>query len=137
MEIARDVLRARRTGLLAAESQVATARAEQTEIEAGLQAVITARGEAERALSERAARHDALSRRVYEARSASERLGLRAEQVAADGERLARRIERAEVELTELTRTDDGARRGRGRRHDRRPPGHAGRRAGRDRGAPL
>ncbi len=106
-EIARDVLRARRIGLQAAEAQVATARKSRSEIEAGLQEVVAARGEAERALSERAARHDALSRRVYEARSASERLGLRAEQVGADGERLARRIERAEAELAELTQAHD------------------------------
>jgi chromosome segregation protein len=57
------------------------------------------RGAAERALSERAERHDALSRRVYEARSARERLTLRSEQVAASAHALARRIERAEQEL--------------------------------------
>jgi chromosome segregation protein len=107
--LARDVLRARRVGLEAAERQVAEARAGRTEIEAGLQEVVGLRGEAERALSERAERHDALARRVYEARSAVERLGLRAEQVGADGERLARRIERAEAELAELTRSEPAA----------------------------
>jgi chromosome segregation protein len=108
-DIARDVVRARRIGLAAAERQVAETRATRTEIEAGLQEVGERRGEAERALSERAERHDALSRRVYEARSANERLGLRAEQVGADGERLARRIERAEAELAELTRAGEPA----------------------------
>ncbi len=111
--LARDLLRARRLGLAAAERQVAAARSARGEIEAGLQEVVERRGEAERALSERAERHDALARRVYEGRSAAERLSLRAEQVAADGERLARRIERAEAELAELTRSDpdgDGAR---------------------------
>ncbi|HWD10629.1 MAG TPA: hypothetical protein VG366_02215, partial [Solirubrobacteraceae bacterium] len=60
------------------------------------------RGGAERALSERAERHDALARRLYEARSARERLGLRAEQALAAGQALARRVERAERQLAEL-----------------------------------
>ena len=42
---------------------------------------------------------DALSRGVYEARSAHERLTLRAEQVSTSAQTLARRIERAEREL--------------------------------------
>ena len=103
-DIARDLVRARRIELSAAERQAAEARTSRDEFEAALQQVVALRGEAERALSERAARHDALSRRVFEARSANERLGLRAEQVGADGERLARRVERAEAELAELTR---------------------------------
>jgi len=106
-EICRDVLRARRLGLNAAELQVSEARAERAELERALEQALARRGEAERALAERAERHDALSRRVYEARSANERLGLRAEQVAGDGERLARRIERAEAELDELTRAGE------------------------------
>jgi len=107
-EIARDLLRARRVGLAAAELQVTEARSGRAEAEAGLQQVVEARGEAERALSERAERHDALSRRLYEARSANERLSLRAEQVGSDAERLSRRIERAEAELDELTRAGEG-----------------------------
>ena len=102
-QIARDVLRARRIGLVAAERRVAETRTARTGLEADLERALGRRAEAERALSERAERHDALARRVYEARSAHERLGLRGEQVAADAERLARRIERAEAELAELT----------------------------------
>ena len=108
-EIARDLLRARRIELAAAERRVLAARSGRAEIEAGLQQALAERAEAEQALSERAERHDALARRLYEARSANERLGLRAEQVASDGERLARRIERAEAELNELTLAGESA----------------------------
>ncbi len=45
--------------------------------------MVERRGRAERALGERAEHHDTLARRVYEARSAHERLGLRGEQVGA------------------------------------------------------
>ena len=88
---------------MAAEAEVKQARAARAEIEARLQAVIERRGKAERALAERAERHDALARRVYEARSARERLGLRAEQVGASAQALARRIERVELELSALS----------------------------------
>jgi len=101
-ELLRDVLRARRIELHAAQQSVAAARAERSTIETSLEQVVSRRGEAERALAERAARHDALSGRLYEARSARDRLALRAEQVGADAERLARRIERVEGELGEL-----------------------------------
>ncbi len=62
------------------------ARGRAAGIEAGLQETSTGAASAERALAERADRHDALSRRVYEARSARERLGLRAEQAGAAAE---------------------------------------------------
>jgi chromosome segregation protein len=102
-ELARDVVRARRLELAAAQEQVAQSRAIRSEIEGRLQEVANRRGEAERALSERAERHDALSKSLYEARSARERLALRAEQVGADADRLRRRIDRMEVELSELS----------------------------------
>ncbi|MHB8532974.1 MAG: coiled-coil domain-containing protein, partial [Solirubrobacteraceae bacterium] len=54
------------------------------------------------ALSQRAERHDRLAGRVYAARSARERLQLRAEQVGAAAERLQRRVAEAEHELAEL-----------------------------------
>ena len=101
-ELLRDVLRARRLELAAAQETVAAARAERTKLEGSLEQVVGRRGEAERALSERAERHDALSGRLYDARSARDRLALRAEQVGADAERLVRRIERVEAELAEL-----------------------------------
>ncbi|MGO9490348.1 MAG: chromosome segregation SMC family protein [Solirubrobacteraceae bacterium] len=101
-ELLRDVLRARRIELQSAQERVGAARAARAEIESRLEQVVGLRGEAERALSERAERHDLLSGRLYDARSARDRLALRAEQVAADAERLARRSERVEAELAEL-----------------------------------
>ena len=101
-ELAKDVVRARRLELAAAEAEVTEARAMRTDVEGRLQRIVDLRGEAERALSERAERHDGLSRRLYEARSARERLALRSEQVSADADRLRRRVERMEAELGEL-----------------------------------
>jgi chromosome segregation protein len=105
-ELARDQSRARRIELAAAELNVARARTARAEIERTLQATIDERGAAERALAERAERHDALSRGVYEARSARERLGLRAEQVGASAQALSRRIARVEQELEALSWPD-------------------------------
>src|SRR6185437_3225155 len=68
-ELAREALRARRGELTAAQQRAAEARSERDAVEASLQAVIAERGEAERALSERAERRDALSARLYGARS--------------------------------------------------------------------
>ena len=102
-ELARDVVRARRVELEGAEAQVAQARALRADTDGRLQRTIERRGAAERALAERAERHDALSKRVYDARSARERLDLRAEQVANTAQALSRRIERVESELRSLT----------------------------------
>ncbi len=115
-ELLRDVLRARRIELEAAQQRVASERAARAEIEGRLEQVVQRRGEAERALSERAERHDELAGRVYGARSARDRLSLRAEQVSADAERLQRRIEHAQAELSELAAGGEDARRSCGRR---------------------
>jgi chromosome segregation protein len=101
-ELARETLRARAGELEGAEAQVKQARAAREQIETRLQAVVQRRATAERALSERAERHDALAKCVYEARSARERLGLREEQAGASAQALARRIERVELELSAL-----------------------------------
>jgi chromosome segregation protein len=101
-ELARESLRARGAQLEGAEAEVRQARAAREEIEARLQSVVQRRGKAERALAERAERHDALASRVYEARSARERLRLREEQAGASARALARRIERVELELSEI-----------------------------------
>jgi len=100
LELARDASRACRTQLRGAEERSAKARAERAGIESQLQATIDRRRRAETLLAERAERRDALARRVYEARSARERVGLRAEQVAAAAEGLAGRIARIEQELS-------------------------------------
>jgi chromosome segregation protein len=108
-ELASDQARARRTELAGAEAAVARARATRDEIELRLQQTIEQRGLAERALSERSERHDVLSRRVYEGRSAQERLGLRAEQVVAGSQALARRIESVQSELSALSAAESHA----------------------------
>ncbi len=102
LELARDASRVRATELRAAEAQASDARASRGELDARLQAVIDRRGLAESALAERAERHDALARRVYDARSARERIALRAEQVGASAEGLAVRIARVGRELEAL-----------------------------------
>jgi chromosome segregation protein len=107
-ELARDALRARRLELESAEALVAQARVERTEIERRLQATIERRGLAERALAERGERHEALSGLLYKARSANERLTLRAEQVGAITQALTRRGERIELELQALTEAAGG-----------------------------
>ncbi len=107
-ELARDQSRARRIELAGAEVSVVEARTARAEIERTLQATIDQRGAAERALAERTQRHDALSRGVYEARSARDRLTLRAEQVAASAQALSRRIQSVEHELDGLSQPDDG-----------------------------
>jgi chromosome segregation protein len=101
-ELARDASRACRIELEGAERRVAETRAARAEIEGRLQDTIDRRGRAERALAERAERHDAVARRVYDARSARERLGLRAEQVQGSAQELARRLERVGLELAAL-----------------------------------
>ncbi len=103
-ELAGDTVRARRVELEGAEARVGQARAARAEIEHRLQETIEERGAAERALAGRAERLDACSRLLYDARSARERLALRAEQVGASAQALARRIERIELELQALSR---------------------------------
>jgi chromosome segregation protein len=105
-ELAKDSAQASRVQLAAAEASVAEARAARSAIETRLQQTIEQRGRAERALSERSERRDVLSKRVYEGRSAHERLGLRGEQVVAGSQALARRIERTRQELEALTAAD-------------------------------
>ncbi len=108
-ELAKDAAAGCRVELAAAEAGVGEARAAREQIEAKLQQTVDRRGRAERALSERAERHDELSRLLYAGRSAHERLGLRGEQVAAGAQTLARRIERLQAELAELDASEPGA----------------------------
>ncbi len=108
-ELASDAAEACRVELASAEALVAQTRQAREQTEGKLQATVDRRGRAERALSERAERHDELSRRVYAGRSAHERLGLRGEQVTAGAQTLARRVERLERELAELDREREQA----------------------------
>jgi chromosome segregation protein len=101
-ELAREAVRARQVQLVEAEEGVQAARAAREQIESRLRAVVQRRGRAESALAERTERHDALSKRVYEARSARERLQMRGEQAAATAATLAQRASRIEIELGAL-----------------------------------
>jgi chromosome segregation ATPase len=103
--LACEALRARVADLDGAEQRVLRARERRAAVEARLQAVVSRRTEAERALTERSERHDALARRVYDARSARDRVGLRGEQAGTIGQMLARRIERIATELEGLSET--------------------------------
>ena len=107
-ELAKDAAAVSHVELAAAESSVGEARSAREQIETKLQQTVDRRGRAERALSERAERHDELSRLLYAGRSAHERLGLRGEQVAAQAQTLARRIERLQAELAELDASEPG-----------------------------
>jgi chromosome segregation protein len=102
LELARDAWRARSRELQGAEGRVTEARGARAVLESRLQATIDRRGVAERALAERTERHDSLSRRAYDARSARERLALREEQVSTSAAALARRIGHVEQELAAL-----------------------------------
>jgi chromosome segregation protein len=101
--LACEALRARGVDLREAETQVREARASRETVESQLEAIVVRRGRAETALAERTERHDALSRRAYEIRSARERLQLRGEQAQASATTLAERARRIEIELGALT----------------------------------
>jgi chromosome segregation protein len=98
-ELAREAVRASGEQLAGAEESVRAARAAREQIESRLRAVVERRGQAESALAERTERHDALARRLYEARSARERLQMRGEQAAATAATVAQRAARIEIEL--------------------------------------
>ena len=107
--LACEALRARGVDLREAETQVRDARASRASVESELEAIVARRGRAERALAERTERHDALSRRAYEIRSARERLQLRGEQAEASAVTLAERASRIEIELGALTAPSEGS----------------------------
>jgi len=107
--LACEALRARVADLDGAERRVLGARERRAAVEARLQTVVSRRGESERALTERSERHDALARRVYDARSARDRVDLRGEQAGAIGQMLARRIERVASELDALSESPSSA----------------------------
>lgn len=98
-----DAARSRAERLVEAEQAARQVRAALTETEARLQEVVAQRGVAERALAERSERREALSRRVYGARTALERLSMRAEQVGSTRQTLAERMRRVEAETEALS----------------------------------
>ena len=98
-ELTSDRARARREELTLAEGQSSAARERLAAVEGRLQETLALRQAAEQALAERTARREQLSRQVYEARTAVERLGLRREQVAQRAAELELRVNRAAAEL--------------------------------------
>jgi chromosome segregation protein len=108
LALARDSSRSAAAELRCAEADVSEARAARTDLDSRLQAMIDRRGLAESALAARAERHDALASRVYDARSAHQRLSLRAEQVGASAEALGSRIARVELELSKIGQRAQG-----------------------------
>ena len=97
-----DTLRTRRGELAAAERQVKLARERRAAVESRLEQVVQRRGRAERALTERSERHDALAGRLYAARAAGDRVALRGEQALTSAQLLARRIELLRGQLRTL-----------------------------------
>jgi chromosome segregation protein len=82
-ELARDDARAQREATAAAAAETERARAALGGLEADLSGVARRREAAERALAERSAQREELSRRCFAARAAGERIGYRAEAVRA------------------------------------------------------
>jgi chromosome segregation ATPase len=102
LELESDALRERRVELGGAEERVGAARERRAEVESRLEVVIERRRRAERSLTDRSERHDALAGRLYDARSARDRVGLRGEQVLTSSELLTRRCERLKTQIEAL-----------------------------------
>ncbi|HEV7805670.1 MAG TPA: AAA family ATPase [Solirubrobacteraceae bacterium] len=112
-ELVRDVARARRADLVAAEAAATAARGARDQAELELVEVAGRRREADEALAARSEQREAFARRVYAARSAAERIELRLDRIrtlAADlGERVDRRAgELALLESGDVQLADDG-----------------------------
>jgi chromosome segregation protein len=99
LELVSDDCRARGAELGAAHGSATEARAARAELDAKLQATVDRRAVAEKALGDLLAKDAELSERILRARSAGERLRLRAEQVGANAELLAQRSDRLALEL--------------------------------------
>ncbi|HEY0344424.1 MAG TPA: AAA family ATPase [Solirubrobacteraceae bacterium] len=101
-ELVRDLARARRAELLAAEEVASAARAAREEAQAQLTEVAARRGDVEQAMAARTEQREAFAQRVYAARSARERVELRLERTRATAEDLVERAERRANELRAL-----------------------------------
>ena len=104
LELTREDARVAEATLADALTTAAAARALREQAQQQLEAVSAGRERAERALTERSERHDALAGRCFAARSAGERLGLRLETVRAATETLRSGAARRAVELEALAR---------------------------------
>ncbi len=104
LELVREGLRAAEVERLAAEEATAAARAERDESERGLGEVGRRREAAERAFAERARAREQLSGWVHAARSAQERIALRAERARETARGAAEGATRRRAELERLER---------------------------------
>jgi len=98
-ELVRDVARARRADLAAAQAAATLARELRDEAQAELSAVAARRREADEALAARSEQREAFAKRVFAARTAGDRIELRLDRARAVAGDLADRIERREREL--------------------------------------
>jgi chromosome segregation protein len=101
-ELARDDVRARRAELEGLQAAALAARKARGEAEQALAEVAAKRELAERALAERTERREAIARRVERARTAGERIELRLERTRESAEAIAERLERRRARLTLL-----------------------------------
>ena len=102
-ELVRDVARARRAQLSAADDLATAARSAREAAQTALHAVAARRLAAERAMAQRTEQREAFAQRVYRARSAGERVELRLERVRSTAQDLRERAERRALELTALS----------------------------------
>jgi chromosome segregation protein len=100
--VAGDELRERRLRLADAERIARERRASRDALGRELAAVAERRAAAETALAERSKRHEGIAGRVFTARSAHDRVRLRAERARELAETLARRAARRSAELAQL-----------------------------------
>jgi chromosome segregation protein len=116
-ELAQDDARALGETLEASEREVAELRAQRARLEQQLEEVVGRRGAAEQALSARGARREELSRRCFQARTAAERLGDRAQALSGALAAGETRLARGRSRLASLE-TDAADERGRGAERD-------------------
>ncbi len=117
-ELARDVLRSRRTELAAAQDSATKARELRDGAQAELAAVAQRRERAEQALAQRTEVREAMSQRLFAARTAGDRVTIRLERTRETATTVAERAQRREHELgvlrqqiSEDTGDDAGGRR--------------------------
>ena len=94
--------------LARAQALVAQARAVRAGHDDRLAAVLAGREQVERSLEERSDQREALTQRLYAARSALERLRVRGEQARTLGDSLAERLAQSEAELERLAAASEG-----------------------------
>src|SRR5690349_3600174 len=101
-ELTRDVVRARRAEVEAAEQAAQAATAARDEADAALAEVAKRREAAEAALADRGAKRDELARRAYAARSARDRVEVRLERVRDTARSLADGAEHRRAQIAGL-----------------------------------